>query len=453
MATVVALASAPGEGGLAVIRLSGARAFAVASRVFEGLDFGPDMAARRAVYGILKHPRVGTTISKGESYTIDRAVALPFVGPHSYTGEDTVEFFCHGGRVVVRSVLAACRAAGAEPAPAGEFTRRAFLNGKLSLDQAEAVADLIHAQSEYGARAAVRQLVGGLDEQLVAIETPLLELLARIEGALEFVDEEEIGVDRAEIESTLDASLVQLGNLLAMAPAGRLLRDGIHVVLAGPPNVGKSSLFNALVQEERAIVDPEAGTTRDVVTGRRHRNQSLFVLHDTAGLREQPERVEKMGIARAWRQVAEADIVLAVSEVGGDVLTELGSTEKPVVRVMTKQDLAPDFPAPSGVVLVSSTTGFGLNDLWLAVDEVVSGFQLEEAMAQGVVLNERHLHKLQHCYTELLDLRRDLAREPLAEEVLGTLLASILCGLGEISGRVFTENLLENIFKRFCVGK
>ena len=447
--TIVAVATPPGEGGLAAVRVSGHEAFKVAARVFSGEGWGPEPAPRRAVYGILRYPIQTETTGS----VIDQAIALPFKGPHSYTGEDTVEFFCHGGRVVANLVVAACRAAGAEPAPAGEFTRRAFLNGKLSLDQAEAVADLIHASSDLAARAAVRQLLGGLDDQLAAIESPLLDLLAHLEGALEFTDDEEITVAEDEVRAVLDEALARLDRLVALAPAGRLLRDGIHVVMAGPTNVGKSSLFNALLEEDRAIVDDEAGTTRDVVSARLHRDGTVFVLHDTAGLRADPGRIEGLGITRTRRQVAEADLVLALA-VAGEPAPALAVPDGiPVVRVWTKADLVAGFSAGTGEVAVSSPSGDGLTELWRAVDAVVAGFQLEEALALGVVLNERHLHKLSGCRDELARLRAEVENGNPGDEIVGSLLAPILGGLGEVSGRVFSEHLLENVFKRFCVGK
>lgn len=451
--TIVALATASGEAGIAAVRLSGPEAFEVAARVFKGPGFGPKPEPRRAVYGILSHPGGPLGAEKTNGYEIDQVVALPFVGPHSYTGEDTVEFFCHGGRMVIRSIIAACRAAGAEPAEAGEFTRRAFLNGKLSLDQAEAVADLIQAPSEHAARAAIRQLLGGLDEQLKAIEEPLLDLLANVEGSLEFVDEDEIEVPQSEVLKVLSESVANLEDLLTMAPAGRLLREGIHVVLAGPPNVGKSSLFNLMLGDERAIVDSEAGTTRDVISARLPRAGSVFVLHDTAGLRSDAGRIEQLGIERTTRQVEEADIILALVEAGQTPQQLPGHGAVPVVQVYSKGDLAPDFVAPEGAVLVSNTSGGGLDGLWGAIDAVVAGFRLEEAISLGVVLNERHLHKLTRCQLELKGLRDEIEADGLGDEVIGSMLGSILSGLGEVSGRVFTEQLLGNVFRRFCIGK
>jgi tRNA modification GTPase len=375
-------------------------------------------------------------------------------GPRSYTGEDTVEFFCHGGRMAARMVVSACRTAGALPAGPGEFTRRAFLNGKVSLDQAEAVADLIHAESEAAARGAIRQLMGGMDEQLAAIESPLLSLLSRLEGSLEFVEEEEIEVPAGEVVTTVKESCRKVSELLSMAPAGRLLREGIHVVLAGPPNVGKSSLFNALLEEDLAIVDGEAGTTRDVVSARVVHDGTVFMFHDTAGLREDAGRVEKMGIDRTWKKVNEADIVLLLREPGeaGDGFLE--GCVAPVIEVRTKADIEKQHKSNiDNTLSVSSTTGQGLNELWSALDLAVRGFKLQEAVTMGVVLNERHLHKLEVCRDDLQHLAHLLTTETPGDEVTGTMLSSILSQLGEVSGRVFTEHLLESVFQRFCVGK
>ncbi len=445
--TIVALATPEGEGGLAVVRLSGPEAVAMAGRVFESRRFGPEIESHRAVYGIL----FSSNKEKETSYPVDQVLALPLLGPNSYTGEDTVEFFCHGGRMAARMVVAACRQVGARPAGPGEFTRRAFLNGRLSLDQAEAVADLIHAESEASARGAIRQLLGGLDDQLSAIENPLLELLSRIEGSLEFVEEEEVGVPAGEVIDILKNSCAKVDELLALAPAGRLLRDGIHVVLAGPPNVGKSSLFNALLEEDRAIVDDEAGTTRDVISASLVRKGTRFVFHDTAGLRDDPGRVEKMGIDRTWKKVNEADLVLLLSDPECPEPNPRDGYEAPVIQVTTKADLVK--ANKDNTLCVSSATGEGLSGLWAALDLAIRGFRLQEAVTMGVVLNERHLHKLAACRSDIEILIHELKSGAPGDEVTGTMLSSILSQLGEVSGRVFTEQLLESVFQRFCVGK
>jgi tRNA modification GTPase len=445
--TVVALATPEGSGGLAMVRLSGPDAVAIARRVFTARGFADDLQSHVMVYGILHTPDYDRSSSSKDSYEIDRCLAVALLGARSFTGEDTVEFHCHGGRQVARLALAACRRAGALPAPAGEFTRRAFLNGKLSLDQAEAVADLIGARSEASARAALRQLTGGLDGQLVSVERPLLDLAARLEGSFEFLDEEEVDLPPEAVSRTLRDAVAGIDALLAMAPAGRMLRDGVQVVLAGEPNVGKSSLFNALLGEDRAIVDDEAGTTRDVVSAEVTRDGVVFVLHDTAGLREGAGRVEAKGMDRTRRQLAEADIVLLLDDADA---ARAWDGAAPVITVGTKADLR---PAVAGDVQVSSVDGRGLDRLWSLLHEQVRRRRLDEAVSLGVVLNERHQGRLTLCRDELAGLRALVDDEAAGPEVVATMLSAILARLGEVSGRVFTEQLLAGVFERFCVGK
>ncbi len=468
--TVVAQATPSGEGGLAVVRLSGPDAVAIAARVFHGRGFPQDIESHRAVFGEIIRPGGLGNIS-ADGYrgrdVIDRVLALPLLAPRSYTGEDTVEFFCHGGRVVSAEVVAACCEAGAQPAPPGEFTRRAFLNGKLSLDQAEAVADLIHAPDSRAAQAAIRQIQGGFDQELGRIETPLLALLAELEGSFEFTDEEEFSVPVERVLETLKSGCEDIDNLLHIAPAGRLLREGVQVVFSGPPNVGKSSLFNALLQEQRAIVDESPGTTRDVVSARIVRGGQSYVLHDTAGLRPAGGAVEQKGIALTLAMIEKADIVLRLVEADGEDATgeppaPLGgeaNVSTPVVVVVTKCDQAETegrrgsrgLLTPS--VRTSSLTGEGLDELWQRLERVTAEFHIEEALSRGVVLNDRHRAKLVECLHDLQDLILLQGSSGSGPEVTATILAGILAGLGEVSGRVFTEQLLDSIFKRFCVGK
>ncbi|MFH2053458.1 MAG: tRNA uridine-5-carboxymethylaminomethyl(34) synthesis GTPase MnmE [bacterium] len=477
--TIAAQATPVGESGLAVVRVSGPDALAVTARIFEGGPFRGGalvgaVESYRAVYGILRDPVFESSASEKTSCVIDQVLVLPLLAPHGYTGEDTVEFFCHGGRVVPDLVVRACLAAGAEPAGPGEFTRRAFLNGKLSLDQAEAVADLIHATGELGARAAIRQLQGGLDDQMRGIEHPLLQLLAEIEGSLEFLDDEDVSVPAERAVAVLREAVAGIDRLLDVAPAGRILREGFHVVLAGAPNAGKSSLFNALLGEDRAIVDDEAGTTRDVVAGKRIRRGQAYILHDTAGLRGDAARVELLGIQRTYRTLAEADVILYLTEADAprdpepEVRELVNSAQPsiPLITVWTKGDLADagrragPHPAPeagrggaAAAILTSSRTGSGLDEVWRALESVAAGYRLDEALSLGVVMNARHQHKLEECRRDLVLLADELEQNHPGGEVTGTMLAAILGRLGEVSGRVFSEQVLEAVFRRFCVGK
>jgi len=457
--TIVAVSTADGSGGVAMVRLSGPSAVEISRLVFRP-DFGDSPQSHLAVYGILSWPQLKNSTDITKTGPIDQVIALPMLGGKSFTGEDTVEFFCHGGTVVSRLVVSALRLAGARPAAAGEFSRRAFLNGKMSLDQAEAVADLIHAESEMSARGAISQLLGGLSSQLLAIEKPLLGLLAELEGGLEFLEEDHAGVDSHEIARLLSQSIGGISALLDLAPAGKLLRDGVQVVLSGPPNVGKSSLFNELVGSDRAIVDDEAGTTRDIVTERVVRGGQVFVFHDTAGIRDAAGRVENKGIQRTHKAVQNADIVLMLSSLNSNEnSTQNSSPDTALIPVITKCDLNPESTPQAdvddGPVLTSSTTGSGVDLLWKRIENSVQKYQLDKAISLGVVINERHRFKLENSKRELEDLLVEVSNPEAicGNEITGTLLASILAQLGEISGRVFSEQVLESVFSRFCVGK
>ncbi len=451
--TIVAIATPEGAGGLAVVRLSGIAALAIAATLFRPARPGAAFVSHRARFGLV-------VSAAGEP--LDEALVLPLLAPHSYTGEDTVEFHCHGGRMPARRVLDACVAAGARPAGPGEFTRRAFMNGKLSLDQAEAVADLIHAEDELTAAAALAQLRGGLRQEVGAIEAPLRDLLADLEGSVEFG---EAGLAHevvpARIVGELRTACAGLDRLLALAPAARRLRDGVRVVLAGPPNSGKSSLFNALLGRERALVDPDPGTTRDVVSATLRQGGLTFVLYDTAGLREGGGRVESRGMALARAAVAEADVVLWLCDLaapapvddGGDEALALGGSAH-LLRVGTKSDLAGGPVGPGGGLLATSArSGAGLEELKRALLSAADAAGVREVARAGVLLNARHQHRLMEARGPLADLLQQAEAGAVGEEVVAGILGAVLARLGEISGRVFTEQVLGDIFARFCVGK
>lgn len=502
--TIVAVATPPGASAIAVVRLSGPEAVAVARRVFVHRVFARGCQSHRAYHGVICEAGVP---GAQPPEPVDEVLILPMLSPRSYTGEDVVEIFCHGGEVPARRVVRACLAAGARPAGPGEFTRRAFLNGRLSLDQAEAVADLIHAEEELAATAALRQLRGGLRGEIAAIAEPLRALLVELEGRLEFIDEVEAerpseggragcaaaqGVRDLEgrdlwldLSATVGDALGRVERLLALGPAGRRLREGVQVALVGPPNAGKSSLFNALLGTARAIVDDEPGTTRDVITAELRHEGCRFVLHDTAGLRRCASRVELLGMERTRQAVQAADIVLDLDDLegrrrlGGDVPGEIDRdhpVEKDlrqqialrphtvVIPVLTKADLVREGTNPcpeeerAAFVATSAQTGFGLAELKARLLEAAEREQMIEAARVGVLLNQRHEHRLRECREDLREIA-DLLIDgsgggvTAGEEVVATLLAGSLARLDELSGRVFTEALLGEVFSRFCVGK
>jgi len=447
--TIVAVATPEGRGGLAVVRVSGPRAVDIARAL---VPDDPRLKDVRSHHVFLATPRDATT---GDA--LDQVLVLPMLAPATFTGEDVVEFHCHGGPLPARLITDACTAAGARPAGPGEFTRRAFLNGRLSLDQAEAVADLIHAENRLAARGSLKQLRGAFRREIASVESPLMTLLAQLEGGLEFGEEDAQDVPPEQIAATLVAALDRIDALLCHADAGRQLRDGVQVVLVGEPNAGKSSLFNALLGEPRALVDPEPGTTRDVVESRLEHRGVMYVLHDTAGLREKAGRVEAKGVALTRATVARADLVLHVVDLTAPACAaKVPDPESaPVLIVGAKADLGEGVDrSRSGPVdvVTSAKDGRGIETLKDKLHETVVADRLERTAALGLVLNRRHVHRLRSFRDGLAHLRRVAAGAP-EQEVICSLLQTSLCELGEITGRVFTEALLGEVFSRFCVGK
>ncbi len=460
--TIAALATPPGEGGIAIVRVSGPAALDILRAVFRAKPPHAAPVSHRARLGLVVWPTGSAPAGFEPGAPLDEVLALPLLSPHSYTGEDTIELQGHGGERAAGLVLAACVAAGARPAGPGEFTRRAFLNGRLSLDQAEAVADLVHAEDELAARVALAQLRGGLRREIQALEAPLRALLARLEGSLEFAqDEPEASVAREEIVDTLKAARAEVDRLLALAPVSRRVREGVQVVLAGPPNAGKSSLFNALLGQERVLVDAQPGTTRDVVSAPLRLEGLTFMLHDTAGLRERARRVETLGIDRAREVIADADVILVLRDLSKagqadelDVAALGAGAEAVVLEVGTKVDVARAQAAGTGIrIRTSAKTGAGLEILREALLEAADAGKLRDTAAAGILLNQRHQCTLMDCRQELASLIEAVTAGGADEEVVASLLAALLQRMGEISGRVFSEQLLGEIFSRFCVGK
>lgn len=442
--TIVALVTPEGRGGLAVVRLSGGDALTIARQLTPAAALDEPLTSHLARLSFLRWP------GGSDDELLDQAVVLPMLAPSSFTGETTVEFHCHGGTMPARQVVAACLAAGARAAAPGEFTRRAFLNGRLSLTQAEAVADLIASEHVIGARAALAQLRGGMKSRLAELEVPLMRLLAELEGSLEFAEFDGVDPNPDTIRETLTSAVDQLDRLLDLAPAGRRLRDGVQVVLVGEPNAGKSSLFNALVAEDRAIVDDEPGTTRDTVSGALDLDGLRFILHDTAGIRGDVGVVEAKGIARTHACIEAADLVLRLHPVDSpgpppplDIPPEVCE-----IPVATKADLG-DITNHEGMP-TSSVTGLGITALREAMLDAARDAALEEAAGAGVVLNQRHQDRLRVCRDGLAQC---VSAADAGAEVVAGLLSAALQDLGNVSGRVLSEQALGEIFSRFCVGK
>ncbi|HEU5039243.1 MAG TPA: tRNA uridine-5-carboxymethylaminomethyl(34) synthesis GTPase MnmE [Gemmatimonadales bacterium] len=439
---IAALATPPGRSALAVVRLSGVGAFQIAARIIEGFAAPPDAPGRVARLA---------TFHTVEGEAIDRGLYTVYPGPASYTGDDLVELSCHGGMLVPSRVLAALHAAGARPAAPGEFTRRAVLNGKLDLVQAEAVGDLIDAVAPAQGRAALRQLDGGLSRRLEALRESLVEAHALLGYEIDFPGEDDGPVPPERIAAALRDAADRIGRLIATAPAGERLREGALLVLAGRPNAGKSSLFNALLGSDRALVTEVPGTTRDAIEAHTDFLGWPVRLVDTAGLWESADRIDRLGVEMSRRYLGAADLVLLCVEAG----RELGPDERAVaesgetLEVRTKSDLAPEAVHP---LAVSAVTGAGLAELRRAVADRVFGDRIALGDLEPALTRERHRTALLRARGALAEALPQLARD--GDPVLAAHhVREATSALEELLGAVDIEEVLDRVFGRFCVGK
>ncbi|GJG86248.1 tRNA modification GTPase MnmE [Gemmatimonadetes bacterium T265] len=455
--TIAALATAPGRGGVAVLRVSGSDALAVAGRV-AGADGAWPPPPRTAALRAARDPTTGRLL--------DRVLATVFPAPRSYTGEDVVELSTHGGLAAPAAVLAALVAAGARPALPGEFTRRAVLHGKLDLAQAEATGDLIDARTDAMRDVALRQLDGGLSRRIAALRDRVLDVEALLAYDVDFPDEDDGPVPRARVLAAAEAALADVDALLATVPAGQIARDGATVVLAGPPNAGKSSLFNALAGEARALVTPVAGTTRDALevtieqagggtaTGRPPWPLRLV---DTAGLRDTSDLVERLGVELSERWVRRAHVVLACGERAADVARTAAHvaalTDAPVLLVRTKADLPLDELDDSALLAVSAETGAGLSSLTAAAVDAVSARYGAPDPDLPLVTRERHRRALRDGRDELALFIDAWRSDTLPAVVAAVHLHAAAGALGAVIGGVDVEDVLDRVFQSFCVGK
>jgi tRNA modification GTPase len=449
---IVAIATAPGRGAIGIVRASGRDL----SPLIAGLC-GRRLAPRVAHYGPLLD---------AQGVALDQGLALHFPAPNSYTGEDVLELQAHGGPVVLQLILARCLEAGREIglrlADPGEFTARAFLNDKLDLAQAEAVADLIDASTEAAARSAGRSLAGAFSQEVEVLAAAIVRLRMLVEATLDFPEEEIDFLERAGARRQLADIRDQLARVMDRARQGALLREGLRVVLAGAPNVGKSSLLNALAGAELAIVTPIAGTTRDRVSETIQIHGVPVHVIDTAGLRAATDEVERIGIERSWEAIANADAVLFLHDLSrvddpaaqaddraiAEELARAHAGEP--LHVWNKRDLAPDRPLPEGALALSAQTGAGLDALREALLERAGAAHVPEGV---FIARTRHVEALART-SEHLDLarqhadQRDTALDLYAEE-----LRLAHQALGEITGQFTADDLLGEIFGRFCIGK
>ncbi len=450
---IVAIATAPGRGAVGIVRVSGANI----ADIVQGLC-GRPIQAREATY---------LGFQDGEGGVIDRGLALYFAGPHSYTGEDVLELQAHGGPVVLQLLLARCvelgKASGMRLARPGEFTERAFLNDKIDLTQAEAIADLIDASTEAAARSASRSLSGAFSKEIHALRDALIHLRMLVEATLDFPEEEIDFLKKADAQGQLDRLQAALARVQQSATQGALLREGIKVVIAGQPNAGKSSLLNALAGAELAIVTPIAGTTRDRVEQTIQIEGVPVHVIDTAGLRDSEDMVEQIGVARAWEAIEDADAVLFIHDLTrtsaidyiaaeAEITWAMGqklSKNIPIIDIWNKTDSVATVPDHAGIAL-SAKTGAGLGELRQALLQA-AGWQ---AQAGGAfIARERHVQALQRVHQHLELAAAHLRTQAQALDLLAEELRLAQNYLSEITGEFTSDDLLGVIFSQFCIGK
>ncbi len=470
--TIAAIATAAGDAGIAVIRISGPDSRGIAARVFIPRNGGRPSAFRG--YSI----HYGRFVSPLDGAMVDDGLLTVFREPASYTGEDSVELSCHGGRTTTRRVLEAALSAGARMAEPGEFTLRAFLNGRLDLAQAEAVSDVIRARTESARRAARNQLDGALSYRITAIKEEMIGILAAIEVTIDF--SEEVGeLQYAPLLARISSARAALEELLATAEHGRILREGLRIAIVGRPNVGKSSLLNALLRCERAIVTPIPGTTRDLVEESANIGGLPVVLIDTAGLRETSDIVEQIGVERAREAAAASAILLFVIDASTGVTEEdqilgMGLAKRDIGRVLlvvNKSDMASptrtdfllaDAQAKIGLsfsetVVTSAGSGAGIAEMEAAIVRIAVGDKTPEAaMAEDedsvMVSNVRHREALSGAHASLLEAERT-ASLMLPGDFVAIDVRGALNSLGLITGETVTDDIIHRIFRDFCVGK
>lgn len=446
-APIAAIATAPGRGGIGVVRISGADLSGLVRRLFQR-----DLTPRHAHYLPFK------TVD-GE--LLDEGIAIYFRAPHSYTGEDVLELQGHGGPAVLRRVLDSCLVAGrdlgvrlAEP---GEFTRRAFLNDRMDLAQAEAVADLIEASSVAAARGAMASLSGEFSGRVNDLSDRIIHLRMLVEATLDFPEEEIDFLEKYQARPTLDTLAGDLSALIAQARQGVILREGLHVVLAGQPNVGKSSLLNALAGDDIAIVTPIAGTTRDKVVQEIHIDGVPLHIVDTAGLRETEDTVESIGIARTWQEIERADVILHLQDATqpGDELdaqiTARLPPRTPVLKVFNKVDLLLEpFTAGPGELGISAKRGAGLDSLRAELLQIAGWNPGAES---PWLARERHLHALQEAAEHLELAAAHASQDDRVLDLFAEELRLAHDSLSSITGKFTSDDLLGEIFSSFCIGK
>lgn len=452
--TIAAIATPPGEGGIAVLRVSGPEAISIVDRRFRASAPLSTAETHTAHVGV---------IIDADGERVDQVVCTIFRAPHSYTGEEVVEVSCHGGTYTSRRILEILLEAGACMAQPGEFTKRAFLNGKMDLAQAEAVADLIHARSDAARRTSLEQLSGRLSREVQALRQSLIDAVGLLELELDFAEDGYEFLDRDKVWGLMENARSTLDRLLGSYAAGKVYRDGVKLVLTGAPNAGKSSLLNALLKESRAIVTDVPGTTRDVIEEGLSIGGVLFRVVDTAGLRPTADPIEREGVERAHEQLRSADVVIWVVDLLAPVLPTREAVESigrsHLILALNKSDaVSSSSPDPAGldhrarVLRISAKNGDGIRQLEREMLTVAIGRETQDIPEGATVTNNRHYDILQRSKRSLT-----LAMESLdagrTGEFLAVDLREALNALGELTGEITTDDIMNEVFSRFCIGK
>ncbi len=452
--TIVAPATAPGVSAIAIVRLSGKNAIKIANRIFRGKDL-----EEQATHSI----HFGTVVDPTDNQIIDEVLVSLFRSPNSFTKEDCVEISTHGSQYIVQKIMKVLIGVGARMAQPGEFTKRAFLNGRMDLAQAEAVADLIHSDSAASHHAAISQMRGGFSKEIEKLREELIHFASMIELELDFSEEDVEFANRGELNKLIQNLLAVMNPLIRSFDLGNVIKNGVPTVIAGKPNAGKSTLLNALLNEERAIVSEIPGTTRDVIEDEINIGGVQFRFIDTAGLRETSDTIEAMGVARTKKKIEEAslllylfDLTLEPIESIKEKIVQLTDTGTPFIAVGNKKDQAEDllieqFKLLPNTLLLSATTKEGIDEL---KETVLHKIQLDEVKKDDVIVtNIRHYENLLRAKTALIDVQGSID-SGITNDFLAMELKYALSALSEITGEeITTEDLLENIFSKFCIGK
>ncbi len=445
--TIIALSTPPGQSGIAVLRLSGNNSYEIALKGIKAKKLKP------------RYAHFTEVIDKNNNLIIDEVVVTYFKAPASYTGDDIIEISCHGGYVAAPAILELYYQLGARPALPGEFTRRAFINRKMDLLQAEAVADLIHAVSDSGKKIASETLSGKLSDKVKNLRKELTDIASILELELDFSEQEITTLDKSELTGKLSLAKEHIEKLYNSYSSGRILREGAKVPIVGKPNAGKSSLLNALLEEERAIISNVPGTTRDTIEESFTHKGIMFKLIDTAGLRETCDPVEKIGTDRTMKSLEHADLVLLIVDLDGDRDLKFEKDflkqrpELPKIVVYNKYDLnqsIPDINADLSIN-ISALNHEGLHELCDLMEELIRKNYHVDGNSLAIT-RERHKNALSNCLFAL-ERTQNAARDSMSNEFLSLDIREAIDALDDISGQTTSDDILNNIFDQFCIGK